>query len=162
MDIGPNTIRVAVGPIGSLTFPNEMTHLNDATMSVGTVTASINNLIAGATERNLASAIGAGINIFQQESSVGMGIPKLMVVVTHGPSKSFLETKLAAGVAVITGIDTIAVGVGSNIDQTELNFIAKDSNHVVTMSSFTGLAALDISERLCQGRFSVPYLLYVL
>lgn len=81
------------------------------------------------------------------KSSLGHrgGVPKLAIVVTDGVSGSKNRTKEQARLAHSAGITLMAVGVGSNTDQQELQDIASDpdSKYLFHIDTFVGLKMIE-------------------
>ena len=63
-------------------------------------------------------------------------IPRVAVVITDGHSNSYTATVTAAQNAHDAGITIFAVGVGSGVNNNELNAIASDPSYVSTLTGF--------------------------
>ena len=72
------------------------------------------------------------------------GVPNIGVVITDGRSNSATLTASEAANARNAGITLFAIGIGSNIPETELNAIATDpdSDHVFMVSGFSALSSI--------------------
>lgn len=72
-------------------------------------------------------------------------MPKLAIVVTDGVSSSKNRTKEQARLAHRAGITLMAVGVGKNTDQQELQDIASepDSKYLFHIDTFVGLKMIE-------------------
>ena len=120
-------------------------------MSPANVETAINNLVPDATaSRNTAAAITLALG------SMGLvgrpGVPQMIVILTTGVSDEPLQTKQIAAIAVQSGIDIIAVGVGGNLDQTEIEYLAGSPNRQpIIAPTYEGLATLSIHDEFCQG-----------
>ena len=147
-DISVSGTHVAVGSIGSITL---LTDLNDMFMSPANVENAINNLVPDATaSRNTAMAITLALASMQQNGRPD--VPQMIVILTTGESDGPLQTKQIAAITVQSGIDIIAVGVGSNLDQTELNYLAGSPNRQpIIAQTYEELATLSIHDEFCQG-----------
>lgn len=73
------------------------------------------------------------------------GVPKLAIVVTDGVSAYKNRTKEQARLAHSAGITLMAVGVGKNTDQQELQDIASDpdSKYLFHIDTFVGLKMIE-------------------
>lgn len=73
------------------------------------------------------------------------GVPKLAIVVTDGVSAYKNRTKEQARLAHSAGITLMAVGVGTNTDQQELQDIASDpdSKYLFHIDTFVGLKMIE-------------------
>lgn len=82
---------------------------------------------------------------FSQKFGHRGGVPKLAIVVTDGVSGSKNRTKEQARLAHSAGITLMAVGVGSNTDQQELQDIASDpdSKYLFHIDTFVGLKMIE-------------------
>ena len=147
-DISVSGTHVAVGSIGSITL---LTDLNDMFMSPANVETAINNLVTDATaSRNTAMAITLALASMQQNGRPD--VPQMIVILTTGESDGPLQTKQIAAITVQSGIDIIAVGVGGNLDQTELNYLAGSPNRQpIIAQTYEELATLSIHDEFCQG-----------
>ena len=150
-DISVSGTHVAVGPIGSITLPASLTDLNDMFMSPPNVLTAIDNLVLDATaSRNTAMAITLALASMQQNGRPD--VPQMIVILTTGESDGPLQTKQIAAITVQSGIDIIAVGVGGNLDQTELNYLAGSPNRQpIIAQTYEELATLSIHDEFCQG-----------
>ena len=147
-DISVIGTHVAVGSIGSITL---LTDLNDMFMSTPNLETAINNLVPDATaSRNTAMAITLALASMQQNGRPD--VPQMIVILTTGESDGPLQTKQIAAITVQSGIDIIAVGVGGNLDQTELNYLAGSPNRQpIIAQTYEELATLSIHDEFCQG-----------
>lgn len=66
----------------------------------------------------------------------------IVIVMTDGKSANTHETAAAAAQLHGHNVKTFAVGIGINIDQPELQSIASDSKHILTVPSFDTLHTL--------------------
>ena len=133
-------------PVG---IPLTLMPLNDPDMSLESVNAGINSLALENMPRDTATALNYVLfGLFGPEGRAG--IPRVMMVITHGPSVNQSNTKYAAATLASQGIDIISVGVGPSVDTEELVFMAKDASSVV-QSTFDGLLSQDLSAMLCEG-----------
>ena len=81
---------------------------------------------------------------------VSSGIPRIAIVVTDGQSSSPTATIAAAEMAHSEKILSYAVGVGSNVDMTELSAIASDpdSQYVRLLQQFSTSDLQSLQETL--------------
>ncbi len=162
-DIGPEDTRVGVISFSSdarFHFYLNTYHFKSSLLSAvnsisytggGTDTAAALNLlrISGYT-----SSHGA--------RPLSQAIPRVAVVVTDGRSNSYTATVTEAGYVHAAGIQVFAVGVGSNVNDGELQAMASDPSYVSLLSGFdvSQFDALQraISSGTCTGMLNQPYL----
>ncbi|PVD21494.1 hypothetical protein C0Q70_19668 [Pomacea canaliculata] len=82
------------------------------------------------------------------------GVPKIAIVVTDGKSNSPTSTTAAAKAARDAGIHMLAIGVGTAVDDNELNSIASDpdSQNVYKAATFDSLKSLQglLAAKACE------------
>eukprot|EP00105_Crassostrea_gigas_P010777 XP_011426166.1 PREDICTED: collagen alpha-1(XII) chain-like isoform X1 [Crassostrea gigas] len=61
---------------------------------------------------------------------------KIVIVLTDGISADPTHTRIQAKALNASGVEVIAVGIGSSVSNTELNAIASDSSHVFKVQDF--------------------------
>jgi len=86
------------------------------------------------------------------------GDTKVGVVITDGVSKHYTLTIAEAKKLRDAGVIMVAVGIGSNVDRTELRGIAGSASLVkmITLSDLTSVTTLEeIETLLCGGEFMV-------
>ena len=119
---------------------------------------------------NTASGINEGRNQLSGPNG-RTGANRVMVVITDGMSNEGATTITAANAAKNEGTEMIAIGVGSGVNETELNIIATDSNHVFRPTSFDvgelSRFVDSITIRSCAGIYvqlvtPVEYFFYIL
>ena len=136
-DIGPDDTQVGV--ISYSSSARARFYLNSYHDKSSLLTA-INNLPYSSGSTNTAAAI----NLLRQSgftSSNGgrpqsQAIPRVGVIITDGYSNSYSTTVTAAQNAHDSDITLFAVGIGSNVNNNELNAIASDSSYVSTITGF--------------------------
>ena len=157
LKIGPDDSRVGVvrySSSASVQFSLN-THMTSTSLlqAIATIPYS-----GGGT--NTAAAILTCIQLFSTSYGarpVSSGIPRIAIVVTDGRSYSRAATIAAAQIAHSRNILSYAVGIGGNVDMTELAAIASDpdSQYVHSLSSFSisGLTSLQetLNEQACAG-----------
>ncbi|XP_033732112.1 uncharacterized protein LOC117321712 [Pecten maximus] len=93
--------------------------------------------------------------VFQVSHGSRTDAVKVLIVITDGASNDRLNTLHAAEAIHVNNIVTFTIGVGSHINQGELNAIATSPSctHVMTVSGFTDLTALkqEIQEKTCRA-----------
>ncbi len=163
-DIGPEDTRVGViSYSGDARFhfylntydfkPSLLSAVNDISYTGGgTDTAEALNLLRI-----------SGYTFSHGARPLSQAIPRVAVVVTDGHS-SYTATVTAAGYVHAAGIQVFAVGVGSNVNNGELQAIASDPSYVSLLSGFdvSQFDALQraISSETCTGMLNEPYLCY--
>ncbi|XP_069121966.1 uncharacterized protein [Argopecten irradians] len=94
-------------------------------------------------------------DVFQVSHGSRLDAVKVLVVITDGVSNDRLNTIHAAEDIHANNIVTFTIGVGSHINNEELNDIATSPSctHVMTVSGFTDLKALkqEIQEKTCKA-----------
>ncbi|KAH9509509.1 hypothetical protein Btru_046066 [Bulinus truncatus] len=107
---------------------------------------------------NTADALDyARTNSFTTASGARPNVGKIAVVITDGNSNEPARTATAAQALKQSGVTTIAVGVGSNIAQSELQAIASSPSNVFNVNDFTVLDAIkkNLVQTACHGVSSV-------
>ncbi|XP_052797297.1 collagen alpha-4(VI) chain-like [Mya arenaria] len=88
------------------------------------------------------------------------GAPDLAIVVTDGYSSAPDLTKIAADKVKQQGIGVFAIGVGSEVQMSELNYISSDpdSNFVYFVSNFTQLSSIEnaVAKSTCEAPQLLP------
>ena len=158
MDIDADKIRVAIITVGSVSLPTGPTHLNATNMSQVLVSLAIHDLALGTNTGNTSTVIADGVLLMQSEGRPD--IPKLFLLITDGSAKISLETKMSASFAEVVGVDVLVLGVGTDLDEEDLEFLAKKPDYVVTEQDYTGLPGALISQLTCDGRLLQGYSLY--
>ena len=136
-DIGPEDTQVGV--ISFSSSARFHFHLNTYHNK-----ASLLNAINSVSYTGGSTNTAAGLDLLRLQgytSSSGgrplsQAIPRVAVVVTDGVSNSPTATVAAANNVHNAGIETFAVGVGSNVNNDELNAIASDPSFVSLLSGF--------------------------
>lgn len=88
---------------------------------------------------NTGSAINATTSIIDW-GNFSNGLPKIMVVLTDGGSSD--DVLMASNYARSKGITIIAVGIGINVNTTQLLQIAQSSSNMILISSYNELSNL--------------------
>lgn len=80
-------------------------------------------------------------------------VANILIVVTDGQSNNKSATLAQAAELHKTNINVFAVGVGSTVDQAELNAIASKSSNVFTVTNFDALDSIQAQLRktACEG-----------
>ena len=86
-----------------------------------------------------------------------INIPNVGIVITNGRSNLPLDTWSEAIAVRRQNIDLVAIGVGGNIDNSELRAIASDpvDNNILIASSFDNLNSLlgKVRASICKSKF---------
>ena len=141
-EIGPNDVQVGVDTFSTgfdhefkLNANNDKTKLQQAVSSI--------SYSGGGTNT------GNAIKLMRQQSFTAnsghrANVPKVAIVVTDGQSNNKALTAAEAQKARDAGITVLAIGVGSGVDDAELNAIASDpdSQNVFKASTFDALTGL--------------------
>ena len=154
LTIGPNDNQIGVilfSSSASIVF-----NLNSYS-SKGSVLTAISNIgyTGGGTSTHsaLQLLIAQGFTTRRGARLSDGGISRLAVVLTDGESSSKAQTLSAASAvhSFTPSINVYAIGVGSNINQIELNAIASQPSYVSLIASFTLLENLQqqLSYELC-------------
>ncbi|CAL1537357.1 unnamed protein product [Lymnaea stagnalis] len=98
---------------------------------------------------------GLGID-YMVENFLPQGRPnaaQLAIVITDGASQNPEKTALSAKTARDRGATVLAVGVGSSIDEVELNNIAGNPDRVLTASDYSKLNSIkhELIDLTCVG-----------
>ncbi|XP_041376635.1 collagen alpha-4(VI) chain-like [Gigantopelta aegis] len=165
--VGPNDIQIGLDTFAS--YPRRHFKLNQYTTSAEIQTA-IETIDYAGSSTSTADALAFMVNdSFSAASGAREGVTKIAVVITDGKSNNIAATRTQAKLARDAGITILAVGVGSNVDDTELNDIASDpdSQYVFKTDSFDALktiqdvlakTACEVSQTAC-GKADFVFLL---
>ena len=84
-------------------------------------------------------------SMFTTSNGDRTAIPDVGIVITDGASWNYNDTATAAAAARAANITLFSIGIGTGV--TELNAIASDpdSDHVFTVTSFSGLSNIESS-----------------
>ncbi|XP_061168894.1 collagen alpha-4(VI) chain-like [Saccostrea echinata] len=159
LPVGPNNVQFSVVSFGSVVQNNF--YLNQYTQKRPVLDAiQQTDYVGGSTqtskvlkyirEHNILSMNGARSN-----SSL------FVVVLTESMSTNKSATLTEANLLKACGATVVAIGIGSNVDSTELNSIASDPNHVFKTQNFDTLQTLkeDIKKVACEGKMiNIPNL----
>ena len=85
-------------------------------------------------------------------------VPKLGVVLTDGISLEPNDTRAAAMAAKNGGVNMFSVGIGSFIDQAELQTLSSGSGHSVTFQNFDTLSLDSIAKEICPSKYFYSYI----
>lgn len=124
--------------------------------------------IAGGTNTNLAltELVAQGFSESNGARPIGLGHPRVAVVLTDGKSSQPRQTVLAALNVHAADITVIAIGVGNEVDVNELEVIASDPVclHLSLIKDFTEIESLKyaIQRRSCDGKSLQCYYYYCL
>ncbi|GFO23004.1 collagen alpha-6(vi) chain [Plakobranchus ocellatus] len=146
--IGPNNVRFAAAAFGS--YPQKLFDLN----SYSTVSA-LKQAIQGApflnsgTKTNKALEMVLNENMFSERKGGRSFAKDMVIVITDGRSTYAQATQRAADRLKATNVSIISVGIGSQVDITELRGLASEANNVFTTENFDHLD--DIQEEAIQG-----------
>ena len=159
LKIGPDQTRIGVvryGSSSSVQFSLNTYMTNESLLqAIATIPYT-----GGST--NTADAILTCIQQFNTSYGArprSSGIPRIAIVVTDGRSNSQAATIAAAKLAHSEKILSYAVGIGNNVDKTELAAIASDPDstckyvHYLSSFSTSGLTSLQetLNEQACTG-----------
>jgi len=91
-------------------------------------------------------------NMFTASNGARNDAKHYVIVLTDGASTDSAAT-IKAATTLKQNVDVIAIGIGSNTNQNELNTIASDAQHVFTVTDFDALRTLrtDIKAAACEG-----------
>ncbi|XP_069108623.1 LOW QUALITY PROTEIN: cartilage matrix protein-like [Argopecten irradians] len=138
--VGPNNIQMSV-----LTFASDVTanfELNTYDRSDSIINAVLNIPYEDGgthTEKALQMAL---YHSFTRQTGDRPNAKNVLVIVTDGYSYDHQATQYAADMLHLYQIETIAVGVGEGVDDSELQGIATDSRHILKTPSFDSLNSL--------------------
>ncbi|XP_060081669.1 collagen alpha-1(XII) chain-like [Ylistrum balloti] len=142
-DIGPNNVQIGLTSFSS--HVNYQFWLNSYHNEVS-LQSAINHVpyISGNTNT------GEGINFvttqgFSSTHGMRTDVTHIMVVMTDGQSQDGQGTATMAAQAHQAGIEVVAIGIGNGVSMSELQAIASDSKHVLTVDSFLALASIQHS-----------------
>ncbi|XP_033736275.1 collagen alpha-1(XII) chain-like isoform X2 [Pecten maximus] len=139
-DIGPNNVQ-----IGLTTFSTQSHHqfwLNSYQDQT-----SLQNAIGNVPYMSGNTNTGDGLNFVTTQgfsSAHGMrnDATHILVVITDGQSQDTTTTAAMAAKVHQAGIEVVAIGIGNGVRMSELQAIASDSKHVLTVESFLALASI--------------------
>ena len=85
-------------------------------------------------------------------------VSNVLILVTDGRSSNPQQTIAMAKQIHSAGIETLAVGVGTQLGINELKAIASDSKHVFHVKTFDALQTLqaELRNSTCTGNFFLP------
>ncbi|CAH1250639.1 MATN2 [Branchiostoma lanceolatum] len=94
---------------------------------------------------------GTAITYMKDNSQWRPNVAKIAIVVTDGQSGD--DVQVPSTQAQNAGITMHAIGVGGNVDQTELNDIASTAQYVTTVADYDALAAqmAQLTASVCDG-----------
>ena len=156
-DIGAEDTQVGVISFSSTArFHFYLNTYNDKT----SLLAAINNIGYTSGGTNTAAGLDllrtAGYTSASGGRPLTQAIPRVAVVVTDGFSNSFSATVTAANNLHATGVQAFAVGVGSNVNDAELEAIASDPSQVSLLTGFDvsqfEALQMSISSAACTGK----------
>lgn len=83
------------------------------------------------------------------------GVPHILVVMTDGRSHDPAATASMAKLVHNAGIKVVAIGIGSDVDQQELQTIATDAKHAISVPDFNALATIqkEVQKTTCTSKF---------
>jgi uncharacterized protein YegL len=151
LPIGPNNVQFSVVSYGSTVQNNFYLNqysskrpLLDAVQKADNVggTTQTGEALKYIREHNILAANGARSN-----SSL------FVIVLTDGASSDKAVTAQEANLLKAAGATVVAIGIGSNVDTSELNAIASDPKHVFTTQNFDALQTIkeDVKKAACEG-----------
>ena len=87
-------------------------------------------------------------------------VRNILIVVTDGRSQDFTKTATVAKQVHNAGIETLAVGVGSQVRTRELQAIASDFKHVFHVNNYDALQSVreQLRDSVCAGNMLCSYL----
>ncbi|GFO24025.1 LOW QUALITY PROTEIN: collagen alpha-5(vi) chain [Plakobranchus ocellatus] len=150
-NIGPNDVQVGVD-----TYSTGFDH--EFTLKQNNNKASLQSSVTSITYTGGGTNTGDAIRKMRQGSFTAnaghrANVPKIAIVVTDGQSNNKALTSSEAQKARDAGITMLAIGVGSGVDDAELNSIATDpdSQNVYKASTFDALTSLQgfIAAKAC-------------
>ncbi|XP_062581120.1 collagen alpha-4(VI) chain-like [Saccostrea cucullata] len=151
LPVGPNNVQFSVVSFGSMVQNNfylnqysQKRPILDAIQKTDNVGGSTQtgDALKYIREHNILPLNGARSN-----SSL------FVVVLTDGTSTNKSATLTEANLLKASGATVVAIGIGSNVDNAELNAIASDPNHVFTTQNFDALQTIkeDVKKAACEG-----------
>ena len=120
------------------------------------LTSHIRQIPYNSGDTNTANAMQMAQNdLFTPQHGDRLNAKNVMIVITDGLSQHPGQTTIVANQLKAAGIQTIAVGVGPNVNLAELKVIVSDPRHVFTVTRFDALPVLHDPLRyiICQGEF---------
>ena len=151
-DISPNSVRVGVVTFAS--EPNNEFNLNTFQSRDETVNG-INNIgyIFGGTRTDLALTYAAE-NSFTVASGDRADVINILIVITDGKSNEPEPTRQEAEVLHRLGVKVFAIGIGTGVDQTELDHIASAEQYVFRVQNYDAFEALldELQKTVCKGK----------
>lgn len=103
---------------------------------------------------NTAKGIAKVRETFRNQPASRSIAPKIMIIITDGSSENPAETIRQAQMAKADGIRIIAVGVGNNVFEEELQEMATNQRKYYRAVDFAALQGIesDIRNMICRGR----------
>ena len=136
-NVGPDDTKVGVISFSySATAQFYLNTYNNKT----TLLTAINSLPYNGGSTNTADAL----NLLHQQGytqanggrPLSQAVPRIAVVITDGYSNNYSATVSAATSVHNERITVFSVGVGGNVNNAELDIIASDPSHAVTLTGF--------------------------
>lgn len=140
LTIGTSNVQIGVTTFSSTVHPQFYMNEHNST-------ASLVNAINAIPYQDGGTVTGAALNWVDKNAfTTAAGnrdhVIDIVIVMTDGKSANTQETAAAAAQLHGHNVKTFAVGIGNKIDQPELQSIASDSKHILTVSSFDTLHTL--------------------
>lgn len=150
-DIGQNNVHMGV--VTFSTAPHSQFDLNHYTNKQNLIHA-INKIPYQSGSTHTDSAIDYLINhSFTSRHGDRTDAPNIAVIITDGQSNNRQATIKEANLLHSRGITTVAIGVGSGINLSELKAIASNQSLMFTVPNYGALHTIQglIDHRICQG-----------
>ncbi|KAL3889637.1 hypothetical protein ACJMK2_001973 [Sinanodonta woodiana] len=163
-EIGKNQTQVSL-----VTFSTDVT--NEFSLNTYSNKADVLNAIGRAHYPNGETYTHLALDYVRQQSLTHHsgsrnGVNKIVIVLTDGKSnEGALTAQAAALLKLKRDVTVIAIGIGSEVDPTELAAIASNKNHTFTVASFDLLQTIhqDLTDTTChtcgQGPADIFFLL---
>ncbi|XP_013410815.1 uncharacterized protein LOC106173996 isoform X2 [Lingula anatina] len=142
-EVGPQHVRIGVVKFSSNAIQEfHMDRYNTETDVVNAVSKI--SYTKGGTNTALALKLAREQSF--ATAHVRPGVPHIAIVMTDGRSGNAAATANEAKALIKAGVTVFAIGIGPNIQTSELNAIASDpdSDYVIKVAGFDGLQALQV------------------
>ncbi|KAJ8309545.1 hypothetical protein KUTeg_014419 [Tegillarca granosa] len=140
-DIGPNNVQIGVVTFASV--PHNEFWLNDFQTKADVMYAlSSIKYSSGNTFTNTALDFVRNSSFSPTHGARGPNVDKILIVLTDGQSTNSTATTTASQQIHAKGIHTISIGIGTGVNQNELQAIATDPSQVFTVQNFNVLSSI--------------------
>lgn len=160
--IGPQDVQIGLSSFSNNIYPK----FNLSTYSYqDSLVKAINSIAYETGGTNTGIALEwIGNHAFKTASGDRNSTDNVLIVLTDGMSNNYNKTITEAGKLRKQKLTVYAVGIGSNVNQKELNAIASDNDHMIIISSFDQLGnlAANITQTECKGKIRCFLFLYLI